>query len=153
MLNQVSLSAKFYLLTCHSVCLRLIRRSARHLEDPKFQDMLGIRETKVWSSSPRFLFLLVECEQLIWEHTQRAPADPHGACGFGRAVVVCRVPRVIGLLLSACVVLPAMTTAPLKSSTAFWQGATSMDISDALARVGNLRGENSVIPNPLFLSS
>lgn len=92
-----------------------------YLEDPKCQDTLEIRETKVWSSSPKLLFLLVECEQLIWEHDQRAPTSPHGACGFGTAVVACRVPRVIALLPSACVVLPAMTTAPLKSSIAFRQ--------------------------------
>ena len=92
-----------------------------HLEDPKFQDILQSRETTVWSSSPKFIFSLVECEQLIWEHAQRAPAGPHGACGFGTAVVACRVPRVIALLPSACVMLPAMTTAPLKASTTFRQ--------------------------------
>lgn len=144
LLNQVSLSAKFYFQTRHPVCFRLIR-SAVHLEDPKFQDVFEIRETKVWSSSPKFLFLLVECEQLIWEHAQRAPISPCGAC----VVVAYRVPRVIAFLRSVCVVLPAMTTGPLKSSKAFRQWAWSIDISDTLARVRNHRGDNSVIPNLL----
>lgn len=97
-------------------------------------------------------FLLVECEQLIREHAQRAPASPHSACGFGTAAVACRVPRVIALLSNACVVLPDMTTAPCKSSTTCRQRAQSMDISETLARVRNLR-DDFVIPNPLFLSS
>ena len=53
--------SKFCLLISLPVSLRLIRRSTVHLEDPKFQDVLEVRETKVWRSSPKCLFLLFEC--------------------------------------------------------------------------------------------
>jgi len=60
--------------------------------------------------------LNVECEQLIWKNAQRGPTSPHSACGFGTTAVAYSVLGVITLLSSACVVLPAMTTAPLKAS-------------------------------------
>lgn len=98
--------------------MRLIR-SAIHLKDSKFHNVLVNRVAEVGNSSHKFVLNVAECECLIWECAKKALTSPHSVSVLGTAVVAFKVPAVLTLLPSVCAVPQAMTSAFLKFSTAF----------------------------------